>query len=186
MKRLFTVLFAVVAVGLQAAPFISIGDPKLYQAYAPSDSKAQLREYLPLGENFEHWNRLASVRVFKDLKNPKAYLLTAAAGVTKSHPAARYQFLVNDKTKELILDFMTFPPDSTKERFAEWNLMRAKVVEGVGLVVYQYAMRVYVIGKETGPIITAERKKMVGPFQEASFEEESAPHTADPTSAILP
>jgi len=172
MKKLLTILFAVVAVGLQAAPSITVGDLKLYRVFSPPDSKVQLREYLPQGESFEHWNRLASVRVFKELKDPKAYLMKVAAGVTKSHPAARYQFLVNDKTKELVLDFMTFSPESVKEQFAEWNLMRAKFMEGVGLVVYQYAMRVYVVGKETGPIVTAERNKMVAPFQSASFEEE--------------
>ena len=167
----FFTTFLVLTSALAADPFIKIGDLKLYRAYAPKDSEVGLREYLPAGENFDRWNRLASVRIFKDIRDPEAYLSAVAEAVTKSHPAARYQFLQNDKTKEVVLDFMTFPPKSAPVHFAEWNLMRAKYVKGTGLLVYQYAMRFYNFDESTAAIVNAERKKMIRPFGEATFEE---------------
>lgn len=184
MKRyiLLIGILAAIANLLSAAPFITIGDLKLLRAYAPESSQVDLREYLPAGETFDHWTRLASVRVFKDLEDPKEYLANVAAAVTKSSPAARYQFLQNHKTKEYILDFMTFAPDSEPVHFAEWNLMRARYVKKKGLVVYQYAMRFYDFGESTGAVIRAERNKMMQPFDEATFEEKEEPNqTPEPT-----
>ena len=84
MKRclLSIVIFAAIANLLSATPYITICELKLFRASAPEDSKVDLREYLPLGETFERWTRLASVRVFKDLKDPKEYLSNLAAAVT--------------------------------------------------------------------------------------------------------
>ncbi|MBI5772911.1 MAG: hypothetical protein HZA89_04095 [Verrucomicrobia bacterium] len=173
MKGLLLILCFATVSTLKAEPFITIGDLKLFRAYAPTNSKVELREYIPQGENIKEWSRLASVRVFKNLKDPEAYLRNVAATVAKSHPSARYQYLrmESDKTKKLILDFMTFPPESVPKFYAEWNLMRAQYVAGKGLVVYQYAMRTFVVGKETGTIVNAERKKMTVPFYAATFEE---------------
>jgi hypothetical protein len=169
-------LFAAAANLLTAASSITIGELKLFRTYAPEDSKVDLREYLPAGENFDHWNRLASVRVFKDLKDPKQYLSNVAAAVKKSHPSANYRLLQDDKSKELVLDFLTFAPDSAPLHFAEWNLMRAKYVKGKGLIVYQYAMRLYVVDDSSIEILNSERKKMTRPFSEASFEEMKEPN----------
>jgi hypothetical protein len=170
------VLFAVIANLLPAAPYITIGELRLFRAYAPEDSKVDLREYLPEGEALTHWNRLASVRVFKDLKDPKQYLSNVASAVKKSHPSANYRLLQDDKSKELVLDFLTFAPESAPQHFAEWNLMRAKYVKRKGLIVYQYAMRLYVVDDASIGILTSERKKMTRPFGEASFEEIKEPN----------
>jgi hypothetical protein len=160
---------------VQAEPFITIGDLKLYQASAPPNSKEELREYIPKGESLKEWSELASVRVFKKLKDPTEYLKTVAATVSKSHPSARYQFLKNDTTKGLVLDFMTFPPKTVPKFYAEWNLMRADYVEGKGLVVYQYAMRIFDVGPQTGAIVNKARDKMVAPFQAATFDRVEEP-----------
>lgn len=182
MKRLFSVLIFIALAPAHAAPSIVIGDLKLFQAYAPPESKVGLREYVPAGESIKSWTRMASVRVFKDQKDPKAYLTAVAAQVAKSHPSARYQFLRNDTTKSLVLDFMTFPPESVSPFYAEWNLMRASFVEGKGLVVYQYAMRIFDVGPQTGAIVNAERNKMVGPFELATFETSNEPNKSpEPT-----
>lgn len=181
MKRLYPTLIFIALANLHAAPSIAIGDLKLFQAYAPPESKVALREYVPAGESIKNWTRMASIRVFKDQKDPKAYLTAVAAQVAKSHPSARYQFLQNNKGKSLVLDFMTFPPESVSPFYAEWNLMRASFVEGKGLVVYQYAMRIFDVGPQIGPIVNAERNKMVGPFELATFEESNEPNQAPAT-----
>ncbi len=174
MKTRLLLFFAMAAACYAASPHIKIGDLVLYRPSPATDSKEELREYLPEGEKFEHWTKLASVRVFKDLKDPVSYLKNVVAAVTKSHPLARYQVLQDQKTKEVILDFTTFPPASAPEQFAEWNLMRAQFVKGKGLVVYQYAMRIYDLDSGASEKLKAERTKMVGPFSIATFEEEKA------------
>lgn len=156
---------------INATPHIIIGDLKLTQAYTPKASEDQLREYLPEGEALEHWNRLASVRVFKNEKDPEKYLKRVAALVKKSHPAARAEFFENKKSKERVLDFITFTPEKAQQQFAEWNMMRATFVKGTGLVVYQYALRLYKVDDDSIGIIVAERRKMMPPFVQASFEE---------------
>jgi len=176
MRRILTfVSIITLAHALSAAPYVMIGDLKLIKASAPADSEIQLREYLPEGERLEHWNRLASVRVFKTEKNAQKYLERVAATVRKSGPAARAEFFRNEQKKEAVLDFITFAPPASPEHFAEWNMMRAKFVEGAGLVVYQYALRLYVIDDDSIKMITSERRKMMGRFVEASFEELSEP-----------
>ena len=180
MKRLLLALVSIAVANATAAPFITIGDLKLFQAYAPAESPVGLREYIPVGESIDKWTHLASLRVIKDQKDPEAYLTEVATQVAKSNPAARYQFLRNDKTKSLILDFMMFPPASTSPFYAEWNLMRATFVAGKGLVVYQYAIRIFEVGPQTGAIVNAERNKMVGPFERADFAETDEADKAPP------
>ncbi len=152
-------------------PYILIGDLKLCLAFAPEASTERLREYLPEGEVFERWNRLASVRVFEHVRDPREYLETVAAAVRQSHPSAKARLLQSEATGALLLDFMTFGPELGALGFAEWNLMRAEFVPDCGLTVYQYAMRVYELGEQCGRIILAERQRMLTPFLSATFEE---------------
>ena len=155
----------------RARPAITIGPLTLLQAFAPSDSPVQLREYIPADETLAHWDHLASIRVFKDLTDPSAYLQATADAVAKSNPAAQSRFLQNSQTKQVILDFLTFAPANSPLQFAEWNLMRTKFVPGKGLVVYQYAVRYYTAAAEIGGKIAAERIRILPPFETATFEE---------------
>lgn len=175
LRLIHAFLFTLLISPLWAAepPYIVIGDQKLFLAYAPKDSEVQLREYLPKGETLKHWNRMASVRVFKDLDDPRAYLSGVAENVEKSHPAARHQVLEKAETGTVILDFLMYDSEASPARFAEWNLMRAEYVKGKGLVVYQYAMRLYKIDDEAAEAINTERRRMVPPFGAATFKEVS-------------
>jgi len=90
--------------------------------------------------------------------------------VKQSNPAASSRFFQNDK-KQTVLDFITFAPAESPVKYAEWNLMRAHYVKGSGLVVFQYALRLYRINADSINLIVAEREKMMGPFVEATFDE---------------
>jgi hypothetical protein len=166
---LFFLVFAGVA---YASTFIVLGDDRYFLADTQATDKGQLREYIPAGQTLTNWERLVSVRVFSDLKDPEAYLRRLGSQVVHDHPAARAQLLQNPQTKAYVLDFMTFPPEATRPYYAEWNLMRATDVEGKGLIVYQYARRIYDVGPQTGLIVNAERNKMMAPFSAAAFEEQ--------------
>ncbi len=169
------VLFAGAAYGADAVPSIRIGALKLALVSAPADSPGQLREYLPRSEDADHWTRRATVQVFKDQSDPIAYLKQAAADVGKTGRFAHYQVLTDPSTKEVMLDFMTFPPNTDKVQYAEWSLLRARYVAGRGLVVCRYSMRCYEVGAPTAVKVKAERIRMLAPFKAASFEEEAGP-----------
>ena len=55
---------------------------------------------------------------------------------------------------------MAFPPSTTKPFYAEWNLWRASYVDGKGLVVYQYARRIYTVGPEFGAVVKEARDRI--------------------------
>jgi hypothetical protein len=50
-------------------------------------------------------------------------------------------------------------------------LWRASYVDGKGLVVYQYARRIYTVGPEFGAVVKAAREKMYNAFAAATFVE---------------
>jgi hypothetical protein len=145
---------------------------RFYRVSLPTASPIPLREYIPTGETLEHWEHMASVRSFKDLSDPSHYLQTVAAGIAKNNPPGRSRMFQNDQTHDLVLDFVVFTPPAAPQQIAEWNLMRARYVEGRGLVVYKYAVRFYAYGADTGAKITAERNAMMAPFALAAFNEE--------------
>ena len=179
MKRLILLhLLLALVIETCAEPYIIIGDLKLVRV--PSAVRTDgLREYIIEGDTVERWTRLASVRVFPNQRDPKAFLSAVAAGVRKTDPNARHQFYQNKRTKNITLDFMVFPPRGEPRRYdAEWNLMRAEYQKGRGLVVYQYAMRLYRSGTEGAKLINTEREKMLDPFQQASFDEKEEPSEA--------
>jgi len=164
------ILLLLASSGFAAEPAITIGKYTFNLAYAPKDSPVGLREYVLPGETVDNWTRMASVRVFKGLKNPKELLDRIGEQVMDGHPAAKAMLVKNEKTGEEILDFLTFSADS---RIAEWNLMRAKYDDAAeGLVVYQYAARFPGTEKSKDAIL-AERTAMLKPFGEASFREKT-------------
>ncbi len=154
----------------RAAPFITVADLRLYLASSGMTSTGSLKEYLPSGEKLESWNRLASIRIFKNLTDPNAYLEGLGKQVTKDNPAARYQILKSD-SGVVILDFLTFSDLSIPQPYAEWNLMKASYVPGAGLVLYQYAMRIYMLDDTLPQKVVAERQKVLTAFAQATFLE---------------
>lgn len=153
-----------------AAPFIAIGDLRLYLANSGTTSSGPIKEYLPSGEKLESWNRLASIRIFSNLTDPNSYLEGLGKQVTKDNPAARYQILRN-ASGVVVLDFLTFSDLSIPQPYAEWNLMKASYVPGEGLVLYQYAMRIYMLDDTLPQKVIAERQKVLTVFSQATFLE---------------
>ena len=156
-----------------SAPAIRIGALRLVLVPASAGADGQLREYLPRSEDADHWTRRATVQVFRDQSDPIAYLKQAAADVLKTGRFAHYEVVTDSHTKEVILDFMTFPANTEAVQYAEWSLLRARYVAGRGLVVCRYSLRCYDVGAPTAAKVKAERLRMIEPFKAASFEEEA-------------
>jgi hypothetical protein len=155
---------------LAAPKHIQIGDLSLFVAYSPSESTNQLKEYLPEGEKFEDWKRLASVRTFATWKDPELYLKQLGPWIVKKDPASKYR-LFQKKDGPLVLDFFIYAYKDGKVSILEWNLMKAHYEEGRGVILDQYAMRIYNPDTTAFDAITAERKKMLNPFADATFVE---------------
>jgi len=163
-----------VAAGLSATPSITVGDLDFQLTYRKADQNGESRNYLLAGEEIGHYNRGLFVRVFKDQRDSEAYLREAAAMVKKGDPSARLEFVRSERTGELLLECLLVP-SKLKQGFAEWSLMRAHLVEGVGFVAYHYVMRVYFPGEDIASRVEIERKKMLGHFSIATFEERAEP-----------
>jgi hypothetical protein len=163
------------AIGLvtpvEATPFITIADIRFFLASSVPSGNPMVREYVPSGETLDNWEQLAAVRIFPRLKDPHAFLDGLGHQVVKRNPETRYWLVQNNETKDLVLDFMAFPPSTTKPFYAEWNLWRASYVDGKGLVVHQYARRIYTVGPEFGAVVKAAREKMYNAFAAATFVE---------------
>jgi hypothetical protein len=173
MKLKYLALFAAFgfAPSAEATPYITIGDTRFFLASAVPPDNPLTREYVPAGETLENWRQLAAVRTFKNLKDPRAFLDGMGQQVTKRNPEGRYWLVQNNETKEFLLDFMAFPSTTPQPFYAEWNLWRASYVDGQGLVVYQYARRIYTVGGEFGATVRAAREEMYNAFAAATFAE---------------
>ena len=183
MKKLFTaVCLFILAHSLNAADYIAIGDMRFFKAYESPAADVKIREYLPKGEKLERWNRMVTVQLHKNLKNPEDALKQIAGFVKKSNPAAHAELLKNEQTGDVLLDFIVFAPPGTPEHYSEWNMMRGKYVEGAGLILYLYAMRIYSVTESNVDkaitLIREERTKMMPLFIKASFEEQKEPDKA--------
>jgi hypothetical protein len=154
---------------------ITVGDLKFMLASAPVGSPTRMREYLPEGEHLENWVRLVSVQIFPKLRDSEEYLTKLATQVQNRDPATQYRIWRKDHNTPLVLDFMAFSYKNGFVEFLEWNLMKAHYVEGEGLVLNQYAMRIYNPEMDASKTVIAERNKMLDVFAKASFEEEGAP-----------
>jgi hypothetical protein len=105
-----------------------------------SNDKESLREYIPGGENFDTWTKLASVHVYRLLNDPMATVAALQANLEKQYPGSHNRVIKNPKTGDVIIDFLIISPDSA---FAEWNVMKYTKNPGGGLTMYQYGLRAY-------------------------------------------
>ena len=154
-------------------PSLTIAGQKFILAYASPDTpEGRMREYLLAGDTPQHWNRLASVRVYPDQSDGPAFLQKVGAEIMKNQPGAQAQLLKNNDTQELILDFLLFSPPNQPEPFAEWNLMRARYVSGQGLVVCKYAVHFFKPNASLGAQINNSRERLMAEFIKASFLEQ--------------
>jgi hypothetical protein len=107
------------------------------QEEAPGQS---LKEYIPAGESLETWTKLASVREYDHLDDPKAVAGALIDKLKKQYPNSPSSVIQNPTTGEVIVDFVVWPPDGS---FVEFDVFKyQKRAEG-GLIAQQYALREY-------------------------------------------
>jgi hypothetical protein len=99
-----------------------------------------VKEYIPAGEELRSWTRLASIREYPALNDPKAVVANLIKALKQQNPESRHAVIENPKTGEVVIDFVTWPADQS---FVEFNVFKYSRREGGGLVAEQYALRDY-------------------------------------------
>ena len=97
-------------------------------------------EYIPPGEKLESWTKLASIREYPKLDDPRAVAGNLLRALKQQNPAAQSAVIENPTTGEVIVDFVTWPAD---QAFVEFNIFKYARRPGGGLVAHQYALRDY-------------------------------------------
>lgn len=167
-------------------PSIVIGETKFLLASEEADGNGKLREFLPSGDNFEHWTRLVAVREFPKLSDSKEYIANFAREYHAKFPLMQFQVTQNPSSGDWTIDFMEYPTSGSLQ-FLEWNFFRAhKATQG--LLVYQYAERFYFKDdpSEAGKAFKETRQKKLGTLWSAKFEEKEEPNQpAGSTSGVV-
>lgn len=108
-----------------------------WQGGGPQES---IREYIPAGERLESWTKLASIRDYPKLGDPRGVAGNLVRALKQQNPAAQSAVIENPATGEVIVDFVTWPADRA---FVEFNVFKYARKPGGGLVAHQYALREY-------------------------------------------
>lgn len=112
----------------------------LVLAWQGGSAGETVREYVPPGETLGSWTKLASIREYPKLDEPRAVAANLVRALKQQNPAAQSAMIENPATGEVIVDFVTWPADRA---FVEFNIFKYARRPGGGLVAHQYALREY-------------------------------------------
>lgn len=109
-------------------------------AWEGNNPDESVKEYIPEGEKLESWKKLASIREYPKSNDPKALATELVQTLKKQNPNAPSSMIENPKTGEVMVDFITMPPNNS---FVEFNVFKYGPKPGGGVVAQQYALREY-------------------------------------------
>ena len=143
---------------LPGAKNIAFADKRLVLADQGKTPAERWREYLPTGETLARWTAPASIREYPGHADPKALAGELVRALKRSTPDAPMALLEHPGSGDVIVDFITWPPDRA---FVEFNLFRYGRREGGGVVAHQYAKRAYGDPGDFLRRLKTERPKLV-------------------------
>ena len=145
-----------------AADSVEFDGQRLVFAFESNNPGEHFKEYIPQGENLDSWTKLAAIREYSKIDDPKQLAERMAQLLKKQNPDAQSAIAGNPKTGAVVLDFVTWPPDHS---FVEFNVFKIEKQEPHGIVAEQYAVRDYkdVIAflKNLKPLRTKLRTAMI-------------------------
>jgi uncharacterized membrane protein len=80
-----------------------------------------VKEYIPAGERLESWTKLASIREYPKLGDPRAVAANLVRALKQQNPAAQSSVIENPATGDVIVDFVMWPANRA---FVEFNVFR--------------------------------------------------------------
>lgn len=138
---LLLLFFGQCAVAQESTPILD-GEPftKRFAGNPPNGDK--LLEFVREHESFEEWTKLIGYR-YQQLpgieNDPRKMAVGMARALKAANPQAQSRVAVNERTNEVLIDFLTWPPDG---RFMEFNIFRlARSADGKAVVSLQLAYR---------------------------------------------
>lgn len=140
------------------AKAVTFDGRRLAQAAQGGTPVEAWREFVPSGEPIARWTRLASIREYPTHADPMALATGLLRALKQQNPDAPSAIIRNPSTGEVIVDFITWPPDRA---FTEFNLFRYGKRDGGGVVAQQYALRHYGDAGEFLRGLKAERTRLV-------------------------
>jgi len=159
---LHAVVFAVApAFALDAFPgtrAVAFDGKRLVQAAQGGTPVERWREFVPDDEAIARWTRLASIREYPAHADPKTLATGLLRALKQQNPDAPSSIIQHPATGEVIVDFITWPPDRA---FTEFNLFRYGKREGGGVVAQQYALRRYGDATDFLRGLKAERVRLI-------------------------
>jgi hypothetical protein len=126
--------WAVHADGQVPPPRLAFDGQILVLAWQGGTPGEVVREYIPFGE------KLASIREYAKLDDPRAVAANLVRALKQQNPAAQSAMIENPATGEVMVDFVTWLVDRA---FVEVNIFKYARKPGGGLVAQQYALREY-------------------------------------------
>jgi len=85
------------------------------------------QEYIPVGENLEHFNDMLTIEFFNsgiDIKEVVERQVLLIVEKKKRDPVCNYKLLTNEKKGEYILDFVISGENGSQHSPIEWNAYR--------------------------------------------------------------
>lgn len=100
-----------------------------------------IAEFTLPGETVDDWSKLLAFHAFPEMgDNPTAAVEAVGKAVKENNKDANFAIVVNEKTGDAIIDFLTWAPDSD---VMEFNVFKyARSTDGRGLVALQYAQHI--------------------------------------------
>jgi hypothetical protein len=136
-------------------PSVRFDGQIMFLASTGETANERVKEFIPQGEKLQSWTRLASIREYPKIDDPKAIAGNLLRALKQQNPLAPSSIIQNPKTGDVIVDFVTWPSDQS---FAEFNVFKYSKKKGGGSAAQQYAMRKYgdttTFLKELGPLRT--------------------------------
>lgn len=109
-----------------------------------------IQEYLPKGENVEHFNQLLTLRLINqdaDLRSAVNEKITELEARKKTDVMCHYQVITNEQSKEVVVDFLVSDKIGDPQAIVEFNVYRyQQVAVGAtkrGVLIYAYSRRSY-------------------------------------------
>lgn len=134
----------VLALGLPAAAWaqassLTFDGERYVQRFEQKEGDVRVVEYTRESETLKNWTRLAAIRHFPKLSDPKQAAANLARVVQQQNPAARSDVIAKNDGSEAVVDFITWTQNDDR---LEFNVHRYRKVAGLpGLVAYQFAWR---------------------------------------------
>lgn len=109
-------------------------------AFEGSNPGSTMKEYIPDGETFETWTKLAGIFEYPEHDDPMALVQAVDKLLKEKNPQAQSAILENEKTGDVTIDFITWPEDGS---FVEFNVFKYHKNGNDGVIAWQYAVREY-------------------------------------------